>query len=289
MVTEHLVILELIAFLIVVLLISTVVWRDKSKRIEELNDLNDELMYQLEELQGLMGEYKEGDDVLHQEVDKLSDELDQQILHSIDDSEEKWSQMERLMGKNTEQVDAINELLENEEIDKAALEKEIASLKKMLLQVEKKVKVQVKETKIARKNSKSLKQQLKELSKKLIGMGSLELKEARLLKDKERLKKRLADFKAKLESQKFINNKLEQDLKTSFRGDEVQAIRDTLKQTEEDLRQAITEKKFIEKHFIDLEENTKDEAELHSALQRANREIQMLEKTVMEIDQEAKD
>lgn len=286
MVTEHLVILELIAFLIVVLLISTVVWRDKSKRIEELNDLNDELMYQLEELQGLMGEYKEGGDVLHQEVDKLSDELDQQILHSIDDSEEKWSQMDRLMGKNNEQVNSINELLESEEIDKAALEKEIANLKKMLMQVEKKVKIQVKETKIARKNSKSLKQQLKELSKKLIGVGSLEMKEVRLLKDKERLKKRVADFKAKLENQKSQTNKLEQELKTSYRGDEVKAIRDTLKQTEEDLRQAITEKKFIEKHFIDLEENTKDEAELHSALQRANREIQMLEKTVMEIDQE---
>jgi len=286
MVTEHLVILELIAFLIVVLLISVVVWRDKSSRIAELNDLNDDLLYQLEELQGLMGEYKQGDEALHDEVDKLSGELDEQILHSIDDSEMKWSQMERLMGKNTQQISTIDDLLEADEIDKAALEKEVANLKKMLMQVEKKVKVQVKETKIARKNSKSLKQQLKDLSKKLISMGSLELKEARLLKDKERLKKRVADFKAKLENQKFINNKLEQDLKTSFRGEEVQEIRDTLKQTEEDLRQAITEKKFIEKHFIDLEENTKDEAELHSALQRANREIQMLEKTVMEIDQE---
>lgn len=288
MVTEHIIILELIAFLVVVVLVSVVIWRDKSDQLKQVNDLNEELLAQLEELQSVTDERKEGDDVLHKEIDKITIEVDQQLLHSVDDSADKWEKMEYLEKQKGDKLNTINELLASEDgIEKSLLEKKLNELEKLLKESQKKIKIQMKEIQISRKNTKGLRAKLKDLSKKILKLGSLEVKEARLKQDKENLRNRVADFKDRLESQKIINQNLENELKTSFRASEVQDLKDNLKKTEENLRQALTEKKFIEQHFIDLEENNKDEAELHAALQRANREIQMLEKTVMELDDES--
>jgi len=124
---------------------------------------------------------------------------------------------------------------------------------------------------------------MRKLSQRVLSMGGLEVSEGRLRKDKQRLMKRVDELKEKYEDQRLISKNLEQELKTSFRANEVQAMRDELKEAESQLTRMASEKKFIEQHFLELSEQGNPQA-LKEELERAKREIQLLEQTVLEMD-----
>ena len=76
---------------------------------------------------------------------------------------------------------------------------------------------------------------------------------------------------------------LEDELKTSFRAGEVQAMKEELKDSEETLKRTMIEKAFIEQHFLELANNS-DPVELDRELKRVKREMRQLEKGILDND-----
>ncbi len=289
MTTEYMVILELITVLIIIVLISVVLWRDKNSLIIELTLINEGLLAQIDALEAQINEHKEAESVISKGFNEVTGDMDQCLSQVVEDSEENWMQMEYLLGKQDTIVNDLQEKLDSPfELDKKYLEKELKNLKKSFEKSQRKILVQKNELKTAKRNIKTLKEKLANLSKKVLSMSGLEIREKRLLRDKMKLKEKFDEVKRKYESKLMSNKKLEMDLKTSFRAEEVQAIKDELKTSEEALSRAISEKQFLEQEYLSLDRNTLSQEDLATKLERATREIELLENTVVDMDKEAK-
>jgi len=289
MTTEYMVILELITVLIVMASISVVVWRDKNSLIIELTLINEGLLEQINALESQINEHVEAETVISKGFEEVSDDIDHCLSHVLDDSEENWMQMEYLLGKQDSIVSDLQEKLDSPlELDTKYLQKELKTLKKSLEKSQRKTLVQQNELKTAKRNIKTLKEKVSKLSRRVLSMGGLEIREKRLLRDKAKLKDKFDEVKSKYETKLLSNKKLELELRTSFRAEEVQAIKDELKTSEEALGRALTEKQFLEQEYLSLDKTNLSQEELAVKLERAVREIELLENTVVDMDKEAK-
>ena len=287
--STYIVIIELLAVMVVIIVVAWVIVRDKKTEISELKEINDALLRQVDEQQQLLGEHKEGNEAVSAGIEDLSKQVHLEVEGMLSGVGDEWVDMELLAQQQQSQLKGIEGLIGGDaEIDVAALQKQIKELEKSLNTSEKKANRQAKELSKAKDTAKELKEKVKELSRKVLEMGSLAVKEQRLQRDKERLKERLNKMKEKYENEKVIARNLRQELKTSFRADEVKGLRDELSSAEEELERSLAEKKFIETHFVSLDEVAQEKEKIQEQLDRAKREIETLEKSIIEMDEAEK-
>jgi hypothetical protein len=283
------VIMELGTVLVIIIFIGVVVWRDKNRFIIELTLINEGLLAQIDALEAQIKEHTQAEAEISGGFDEISKGIDQGISHAVDESQENWMQMERLLKDQDALVEGLQEKLNSSsELDKPYIEAELNALKKSLGESKHKVMTQKNELKTTKRNLKDLKEKVRNLSKKVLSMSGLEIREKRLLREKIKLKEKFDEIKSKYESKILSNKKMELELRTSFRAEEVQAIKDELKTSEEALLRAMSEKKFLEEEYLSLDENSLTQQELQMELERATREITLLESTVIDMDEESK-
>jgi len=280
--------MELATVLIIIVFISVVVWRDKNSLIIELTLINEGLLAQIGALEAQIKEHTQAESVISSGFDEISKDIDQGLSQSIDENLESWMEMEYMLKKQDALVEDLQAKLDSPfELDKPYLEKELKTLKKSLEKSQRTTLIQKNEITTAKRNLKSLREKVRDLSKKVLSMSSLEIREKRLLRDKVKLKEKFDEVKSKYESKLVSNKKLELELRTSFRAEEVQAIKDELKTSEEALSRAMSEKQFIEQEYLSLDKNSLSHQELTMELERATREIKLLESAVVDMDREA--
>ena len=281
--TELIIILELIAVLVIVLLVSVVVWRDKTSEAAELREVNQALMSQLEQMQGVLDGKNETHEKVAESFQDLDDELDEQVTTTLDNANANLGDMEKLVIEHRGILTELDGFLSQSDPDVGSARLEIDKLKALLATTEKgileyKARLNKSETSV-----KSLKGNMRELSKQILTMNSLEVSEGRLKRDKTRLMDRMSKLEDKYENEKVLAKNLENELKTSFKAGEVQAMKDDLRNTEEQLKRTMIEKAFIEQHFLELANNA-DPEELDRELKRVKREMRQLEKGILDSD-----
>jgi chromosome segregation ATPase len=279
--TELIIILELVAVLVIILLISVVVWRDKSSEIAELREVNQALIIQLEQMQSILDAKKHNQESVNEKFRDLEDELDEQINDNLCESDISLGNMERILNEQKDTLTGLDNLLNQPEPDVEASRLEIIKLLEQLSKTEDQLASNRLELKKSATNVKTLKQKMRDLSKDIISLNTLEASEDRLKRDKTRLADRIDEMKEKYDNQKIIARNLENELKTSFKASEVEIMRNDLKNTEEQLRRTIIEKSFIEQHYLELVNND-DPEELNRELKRVHREIKQLEKSILD-------
>jgi chromosome segregation ATPase len=279
--TELIIILELVAVLVIILLISVVVWRDKSSEIAELREVNQALIVQLEQMQSILDAKKDNQESVNEKFRDLEDELDEQINDNLGESDISLGNMERILNEQKETLTGLDNLLKQPEPDVEASKLEIIKLLKQLSNNEDLLASNRLDLKNSAEKVKGLKQKMRDLSKEIISLNTLEASENRLKRDKTRLAGRIDEIKEKYENQKIIARNLKNELKTSFKASEVEAMKNDLKNTEEQLRRTIIEKTFIEQHYLELANND-DPEELNRELKRVHREIKQLEKSILD-------
>jgi len=191
--------------------------------------------------------------------------------------------MEKLVIEHRGILTELDGFLSQSDPDVGSARLEIDKLKALLATTEKgileyKARLNKSETSV-----KSLKGNMRELSKQILTMNSLEVSEGRLKRDKTRLMDRMSKLEDKYENEKVLAKNLENELKTSFKAGEVQAMKDDLRNTEEQLKRTMIEKAFIEQHFLELANNA-DPEELDRELKRVKREMRQLEKGILDSD-----
>ncbi len=287
MTTEHMIILELVTVLVMVSMISLVLWRDKNRVIAELSEVNDALIEQIEALEAHTGEHKMAYLAATKGFESIEKDIESHLDQVLAGSENDFSDMEALLDQ---QDKVVSELRDGaEQWANKNIIKELDTLTRLLEESKKKITSQKTELAAQKVKTKELKVKVRELSKKAASIEGLEIREKRLIRDKNRIIAKFNEIKDKYEGQRAIARKLEKELKTSFRAEEVKAMRGELKDNEDALKRALAEKNFIEQHFLELDENSEEEALLLSRLERAKREIEMLEKTVLDMDKESKE
>ena len=285
----YIVIIELLAVMVVIIVVAWVIVRDKKAELSDLREVNDSLLRQVDEMQKLVGEHSEGNEAVAEGIEDLSKQVHLEVASMLNGVGDGWSDMEQLAQQQQNQLKGIEGLVSTgEEIDVAELQKQIKELNKSLMTAEKKANRQAKELNKAKDAAKELKEKVKDLSRRVLEMSSLAVKEQRLQRDKERLKERLAKLKEKYDNEKVIARNLRQELKTSFRADEVKGLRDELSSAEQELERSLAEKKFIETHFVSLDEVAQEKEKVQEQLDRAKREIETLERSIIEMDEAEK-
>ena len=279
--TELIIILELLAVLVIVSLISIVLFKDKKHEVNELKDINQALLAQLDQMQTLVDDKNASQDQVVEKFQDLDDELDSQMNATLDNANASLGDMERLILENRAVITDLDYYLNESEPDIKSAKVEIKKLKDLLASTEKEILNQKDQLNHSKTDVKTLKEKMRELSKKILTMNSLEVSEGRLKRDKSRLIDKMAELKEKYESQKIVARNLEDELKTSFRAGEVQAMKEELKDSEETLKRTMIEKAFIEQHFLELANNS-DPDELDRELKRVKREMRQLEKGILD-------
>ncbi|NVK36625.1 MAG: hypothetical protein HWE18_01755 [Gammaproteobacteria bacterium] len=283
--TEMLIIIHLAMVLLTVTVLSIAVWRKKSEEINELDDVNQALLSQIEELQALNDDRSVLQEQVSEDFQDLDDTVEVEFNENLEYTQENINELTELVKENQHLIQETEGFLKDKQPDIEAALQELIKLKALLNTAEKSIDKHKKKFKKSEENSKELKAKVRTLSKKILTLGSLEVSEGRLKKDKTRLMERIAQLKDKYESQKVIEKNLKNELKTSFRASEVQAMRENLKQTEEKLKQTMIEKAFIEQHFLELAHD-QDPAELDKELKRVKRELKQLEKGIIDMSNE---
>ncbi|MFT6326897.1 MAG: chromosome segregation ATPase [Bermanella sp.] len=278
---ELIVILELIAVLIIVLFVGFVIWRDKSSEITDLRDINQALITQLEQMQGVLDAKKVNQELVNEGFHELEDELSEQVNESLDEANTNIGRMEEIVNEHKDALNQLEMLLNEPDPDIQKLKTEIKKLKRLLGNTETEIEFNRKALGVAETNMNSMKKRARELSKQVISMNTLEASEDRLKREKTRLNDRMNDLKDKYDNQILIAKNLENELKTSFSASEVQSMKTDLENTEEELRRTVMEKAFIEQHFLELANND-DPEELNRELKRVQREIKQLEKSILD-------
>lgn len=287
--SSYIVIIELLAVMVVIVVVAWVIIKDKKTELRDIKEVNDALLRQIEEFQALAGERSEGNDQVAEGIEDLSKQVHLEVAGMLSGVGDEWSQMETLAQEQQNHLKGIQDLMaDDDKIDVEALKKQIKELEKSVKATEKKANRQTKELGKAKDTAKELKEKVKNLSRRVLEMTSLAAKEQRLQRDKERLKERLTKMKDKYEHEKVIARNLRQELKTSFRADEVKGLRDELSSAEEELERSLAEKKFIETHFVSLDEVAQEKEKIQEQLDRAKREIETLEKSIIEMDEAEK-
>lgn len=285
----YIVITELLAVIVVVIVVAVVIVKDKKSEIAELKDVNEALMRQIESQQSLVGEHSEGSDDLAAGLEELTKQVHLEVEGVLNSVGDEWTEMETLASDHLAQLKEIEGTISTgSDVDIAGLEKQIKELEKSLQVAQKKAGRQSKELEKSKETGKELKEKVKNLSRRVTEMNALSAKGQRLERDKERLKERLTKMKEKYEHEKVIARNLRQELKTSFRADEMKGLRDELTSAEEELERSLAEKKFIESHFVSLDEVAQEKERIQEQLERAKREIETLERSIIEMDEAEK-
>jgi chromosome segregation ATPase len=274
--TELIIIFELVAVLVIVLLVSVVLWRDKSSEVGELSEVNQALMTQLEQMQAVLDGKKTNQELVLEKFQALDDELDEQVNATLDSASANLGDMERLVLEHKSVLTELEYFLNESDPDIKNAKLEIQKLKNLLVKTEKEIVGNKKDLSSSEIKVKTLKEKMRDLSKQIITLNTLEASEGRLKRDKTRLMGRMDDLKEKHEIQKVITRNLENELKTSFKAGEVQAMRDDLRRTEETLNRTMIEKAFIEKHFLELVNDANPE-EIDREIKRVDREMRQLQ------------
>ncbi len=272
--------------MVVIIAVGVVIWRDKKSEIKELTEVNEALVRQLEEMQSLVGEHSQGNEDVANHLAALSKQVHLEVDTMVNDAGAMWVEMETLADEQLVQIKTIQELAADEAaLDIVQLQKHIKELEKSLSIAQKKASRQAKDLNKSRDTAKELKDKVKDLSRKVMELNSLSAKEQRLQREKERLKDRLTKMKEKYEHEKVVARNLRQELKTSFRADEVKGLRDELNNAEQELERSLAEKRFIETHFVSLDEVAREKDKIQEQLERAKREIETLERSIIEMDE----
>ncbi|WP_396589307.1 hypothetical protein [Bermanella sp. R86510] len=287
--TQTLVIIELSTLILVIFIVAIVMLQDKRRQIRELYDVNEALLQQIEELQSLIDHHQAGEQAVANDVAQLSEQVHDEVTGVIQKDQVDWQTMANLSQDQLDSLKEIDGLVDDlgsqESVD--ALKKEVKTLEKSLKKSQETAEKHEQSLKKSKATAEEMKLKIRELTSKSSKLKSLEGQEQRLLRDQERLKDRLSKMRDKYETQNVIAKNLRNELKTSFRADEVKAIRDQLKETENKLAQSLVEKQFIENHFVSLDEIAQDRELLEDELKRARREIQTLERSIIELDQDS--
>lgn len=281
--TELIIILELLAVLVIVSLISIVLFKDKKHEVNELKDINQALLAQLDQMQTLVDDKNASQDQVVEKFQDLDDELDSQMNATLDNANASLGDMERLILENRAVITDLDYYLNESEPNIKSAKVDIKKLKDLLASTEKEILNQKDQLNHSKTDVKTLKEKMRDLSKKILTMNSLEVSEGRLKRDKSRLMDKMAELKEKYENQKIMARNLEDELKTSFRAGEVQAMKEELKESEETLKRTMIEKAFIEQHFLELANNS-DPVELDRELKRVKREMRQLEQGILDKD-----
>ncbi|MFT5593126.1 MAG: chromosome segregation ATPase [Oceanicoccus sp.] len=282
MTTELFIILELCLLLVAIIVISVMIWRGQSKHIDELTEINQALMSQLNDTHTVLDETQSIQEAMTNEFEDLGDAVDIQVNNTIDFANDSINDMTNLVADHMKLLKDTDYYLSQGKPDIESARKTINSLKDLLSGTEKNIIKSKDKLAKAEDNINKLKEKMRELSKQLKTFDSLEVSESRLKRDKIRLTEHIEKLKSKHESQKVTEKNLKNELKTSFRASEVQAMRDELKQTENKLQQALVEKSFIEAHFLELT-TFADPKELDNELRRVKREMRQLEKGILDM------
>jgi chromosome segregation ATPase len=279
--TELIIILELIAVLVIILMISVVVWRDNTSEVAELSEVNQALIAQVEQMESILDAKKHNQGSVTEKFRDLEDELDEQINDNFAESDMSLGNMERMLNEHKDTLSGLDNLLNQPDPDVEASKLKIIKLLKQLSKNEGQLVSNRLELKNSATKVKGLKQKMRDLSKEIISLNTLEVSESRLKRDKIRLADRIDEIKEKYDNQKIIARNLKNELKTSFKASEVEAMKNDLKNTEEQLRRTIIEKSFIEQHYLELANND-DPEDLNRELKRVHREIKQLEKSILD-------
>jgi chromosome segregation ATPase len=281
--TELIIILELIAVQVIVLLVSVVVWRDKTKEIHALREVNQALVGQLDQMQSLIDGKNESHEEVAESFKNLDSEFNGQVTETLDDANSSLGKMERLMSEHRTILTGLDDVLNQPDPDLISARSEIEKLKVLLESTDNEIVIHKDQLNKSEMKVNTLKDKMDGLSSQILTMNSLEISEGRLKREKNKLLKRMAELEDKYESEKILAKKLEGELKTSFKAAEVQSMRDDLQNTEEALKRTVVEKEFIEQHFLDLANND-DPEELNRELKRVKREMRQLEKGILDSD-----
>ena len=234
MTTEHMIILELVTVLVMVSMISLVLWRDKNRVIAELSEVNDALIEQIEALEAHTGEHKMAYLAATKGFESIEKDIESHLDQVLAGSENDFSDMEALLDQ---QDKVVSELRDGaEQWANKNIIKELDTLTRLLEESKKKITSQKTELAAQKVKTKELKVKVRELSKKAASIEGLEIREKRLIRDKNRIIAKFNEIKDKYEGQRAIARKLEKELKTSFRAEEVKAMRGELKDNEDALK-----------------------------------------------------
>lgn len=287
MTTEYLIILELALVLVSILVLSIAIWRAQNKHIRELEELNQALVDQLNDIQEVMDAKNKTQAAMTQEFEDLGDAVDIQVDNTLDYANSNISDMSRLVLENMKLLNDTDYYLAQANPDIESARKEIQKLKDLLGLTEKSIIENKSKLKQSEENIQTMKAKMRELSKQIQTLNSLEVSESRLKRDKNRLLARIEKLQNKHDSQKVIERDLKNELKTSYRASEVQAMRNELKQTEDKLQRTLIEKSFIEQHFLELAAQ-EDPEKINDELKRVKREMKQLERGILDMANEQK-
>jgi chromosome segregation ATPase len=284
------VLLEVLFALLTALVVLAVLLRARKHDIQQLEDINQRLLEQIAALYQHNDERKEGEGETLQEVEQAIACLDSGWDGQHRQTDEDMQVLAEQIAEQQQQADHIVLLAEQEGINEE-LRLQIRVMQTTITKTSNQFNKTRKELERAKTNLTDLRARMKEAGRKLQGLSVLENKEERLQRDRERLKQRLDKMKAKQTEQSSIIKTLRKELNkgtAAEQNEDLTLLRDELEKSEQALQRALREKQFIESHFISLDEIAQDGERMREELNRAKREIQTLEKSVLESHQDSK-
>jgi chromosome segregation ATPase len=284
------VLLEVLFALLTALVVLAVLLRARKHDIQQLEDINQRLLEQIAALYRHNDERKEGEGETLQEVEQAIACLDSGWDGQHRQTDEDMQVLAEQIAEQQQQADHIVLLAEQEGINEE-LRLQIRVMQTTITKTSNQFNKTRKELERAKTNLTDLRARMKEAGRKLQGLSVLENKEERLQRDRERLKQRLDKMKAKQTEQSSIIKTLRKELNkgtAAEQNEDLTLLRDELEKSEQALQRALREKQFIESHFISLDEIAQDGERMREELNRAKREIQTLEKSVLESHQDSK-
>lgn len=286
----NIVLLEVGFALLTVIVVMFVVLRDRKQEIAQLQALNEQLLAQAAALHEHNENRKQVEVDAAGELELAMEHLDSGWDGQHRQTDEDIQLLAEHMEEHKKQVDVAMLLAEKDGVNEE-LRLQIRVMQTSLTKGKNQFDKTRKELERAKTNLTDLRNRMKEAGRKLQKLSVLENKEGRLQRDREQLKKRLDAMRAKHSEQSGIIKTLRKELNKNIQPDnsaELENLRSELEKSEQALQRALLEKKFIESHFISLDEIAQDSDRMREELDRAKREIQTLEKSVLEFRDENK-
>ena len=286
----NIVLLEVGFALLTVIVVMFVLLRERKQEIAQLQALNEQLLAQAAALHEHNENRKQVEADAAGELEHAMECLDSGWDGQHRQTDEDIQLLAEHMEEHKQQVDVAMLLAEKDGVNEE-LRLQIRVMQTSLTKGKNQFEKTRKELERAKTNLTDLRNRMKEAGRKLQKLSVLENKEGRLQRDREQLKKRLDAMRTKHSEQSGIIKTLRKELNKNIQPDnsaELENLRDELEKSEQALQRALLEKKFIESHFISLDEIAQDSDRMREELDRAKREIQTLEKSVLEFREENK-
>lgn len=284
----NIILLEIGFALLTVIVVIIVLLRVRQQEIAQLEVINEQLLGQIAALHEHNDNRKEAEQDAAGELQHAMECLDAGWDGQHRQTDEDMQLLAEQMAEHAKQVDVAMLLAEKDGVNEE-LRLQIRVMQTSLTKGKNQFEKTRKELDRAKTNLTDLRNRMKEAGRKLQKLSVLENKEGRLQRDREHLKKRLDAMRAKHSEQSGIIKTLRKELNKSTAVDnsaELENLRQELEQSEQALQRALLEKQFIESHFISLDEIAQDSDRMRAELDRAKREIQTLEKSVLEFREE---